>query len=85
MNEHARSGKVISVTVEEAEARIAELLRRAEAGERVEVTREGKPVVEFSGTAEGGKRKLSRIGAFEGQFALPDTWDEIPTGFEKYS
>lgn len=85
MNEHARSGKVISVTVEEAQARIAELLRRAEAGERIEVTREGRPVVEFAGTTEGGKRKLPRVGAFEGQFELPDDWDEIPTGFEKYS
>lgn len=85
MNEHARSGKVTRVTVEEAQARIAELLRRAEAGERIRVTREGKPVVEFAGTLEGGKPKLPRIGAFEGQFELPDDWDEIPTGFEKHA
>lgn len=85
MNEHARSGKVISVTVEEAEARVAELLRRAEAGERIEITRGGKPVVEFAGTVERRKPKLPRIGAFEGQFELPEDWDEIPTGFEKYA
>jgi len=41
MKEHARQAKAISVTVEEAEARIGELLRRAEAGERIEVTRDG--------------------------------------------
>lgn len=84
MNEHARQAKAISVTVEEAEARIGELLRRAEAGERIEVTRDGKRVAELSAAEAPAAPKLPRVGAFEGQFELPDNWDEIPTGFEKY-
>ena len=84
MNEHARQAKAIRVTVEEAEARIGELLRRAEAGERIEVTRDGKPVAELSAAEAPAAPKLPRVGAFEGQFELPENWDEIPTGFEKY-
>lgn len=84
MNEHARQAKAISVTVEEAEARIGELLRRAEAGERIEVTRDGKPVAALTAAEGRAAGKLPRVGAFEGQFELPDNWDEIPTGFEKY-
>lgn len=84
MNEHTRQSKAISVTVEEAEARIGELLRRAEAGERIEVTRDGKPVAELTAAENLTPPKLPRVGAFEGQFELPDNWDEIPTGFEKY-
>ena len=84
MNEHTRRSRAISVTVEEAEARIGELLRRAEAGERIEVTRDGKLVAELTAAEGRGAPKLPRVGAFEGQFELPDNWDEIPTGFEKY-
>lgn len=85
MNEHTRSGKAIRVTVEEAEARIAELLRRAEAGERVEVVRDGKPVVELAAAEEAPAQKLPRVGAFgHVKLVMPDDWDELGPEWDEY-
>lgn len=38
-----------SVSVAEAKAHLSELIAAAEAGERIEITRRGKPVVELTG------------------------------------
>ena len=86
MNEHTRQAGAISVTVEEAETRIAELVRRAEAGERIEVTRDGRPVVELAAAEVPAAPKLPRVGAFEGQFELnmPDDWDELGPEWDEY-
>jgi prevent-host-death family protein len=81
MNEHARQASPIRVTVEEAEARFAELLRRAEAGERIEVTRDGRPVVELAPAAP----KLPRVGAFSHvELTMPDDWDELGPEWDEY-
>ena len=56
MNEHTRQSRAISVTVEEDEARIGELMRRAEAGERIEVTRDGRLVAELTRRKDVGRR-----------------------------
>jgi prevent-host-death family protein len=84
MNEHARQASAISVTVEEAGARKGELLRRAEAGERIEVTRDGKLVAELSAAEAPAAPKLPRVGAFEGQLELPDNWDELGPAWDEY-
>ncbi|WP_210211750.1 type II toxin-antitoxin system Phd/YefM family antitoxin [Aquibium carbonis] len=84
MNEPARLASAIRVTAEEAEARIGELLRRADAGERIEVTRDGKLVAELSATETPAAPKLPRVGAFEGQFELPENWDELGPEWDEY-
>lgn len=85
MNEHTRQSKAISVTVEEAEARIAELLRRAEAGERIEVTRDGKPVAELTAAETPAAGKLPRVGAFSHvKLTMPDDWDELGPEWDEY-
>lgn len=81
MNEHPRSAKATTVSVAEAKARFSELLSRAAQGEEIHVTRHGKPYVRM-GPEAAGDPLLPRVGAFEGQFTLPDNWDDIPTGFE---
>jgi len=86
MNEHAKAITPATYTVAEGKARLSELLARAAAGEKVHITRHGKPyaVVGPAGARRAGKRKLPRVGAFAGEFELPETWDSIPTGFETY-
>ena len=83
MNEHMPARKAITVSVAEAKARFSELLGKAAAGEEIHVTRHGKPYARI-GPETRRKPELPRVGAFEGQFRVPDNWDEIPTGFEEY-
>lgn len=83
MNEHTPSKNAVTVSVAEAKAHFSELLKRAAAGENIHVTRHGKSYVKLVSDAPE-QPKLPRVGAFKGQFKLPDNWDDIPTGFETY-
>lgn len=71
------------VSVAEMKAQLAEVLRKAAAGEEIHVTRHGKPYLVLKASLPEGRR-LPRVGAFEGDFEVPDPeeWDKIPTGFE---
>jgi len=60
----------MQIPVAEAKARFAELIRRAVAGEEIELTRYGRPVARIVDTNRSAGRPL--IGAMEGAFALPD-------------
>lgn len=73
----------MNITVADMKSNLSEILRRAASGEDVEITRHGKPYVRIV-AARPERPSLPRVGAFEGQFQLPDDWDEIPTGMEKY-
>lgn len=59
----------MQIAVAEAKAQLAELIRRVEAGEEVELTRYGRPVARLTAAARSGNRLL---GAMKGQFSLPD-------------
>ena len=87
MNEHAKAVTPATYTVAEAKARLSELLARAAAGEEVHITRHGKPYAVIG--PEAGqpveRKRPSRVGAFAGAFELPEYWDDIPTGFEKFT
>jgi antitoxin (DNA-binding transcriptional repressor) of toxin-antitoxin stability system len=86
MNEHTRQAGAIRVTVEEAEARIAELLRRAEAGERIEITRDGRAVLEL-GAAAGERSPVARgtlLGAMEGEIWIAPDFDELGPEWDEY-
>jgi len=73
----------MNITVADMKANLSEILRKAANGEDVEITRHGKPYVRII-AANPERPVLPRIGAFEGQFELPDNWDDIPTGMEKF-
>jgi prevent-host-death family protein len=60
----------MQIAITEAAARFAELIRRAETGEAIALTRHGRPVARIVATGRPVGRPL--IGAMEGQFALPD-------------
>lgn len=60
----------MQIAIAEAKAQFAELIRRAEAGEAIELTRYGRPVARIVAAKRPSGRSL--IGAMEGQFTLPD-------------
>ncbi len=75
----------MQVAIAEAKAQFAELIRRAEAGEAIELTRYGRPVARIVAADRPVRRPL--IGAMEGAFTLPDDMfegdDEIAGMFER--
>ncbi len=60
----------MQIAIAEAKAQFAELIRRAEAGEAIELTRYGKPVARIVAAERPVGRPL--IGAMKGAFAAPD-------------
>ena len=74
----------MEITFADLKANLSEFLGKAAAGEEVTVTRHGRPYVRIEAVRKP-RPALPRVGAFEGQFKLPDDWDAIPTGMEKLS
>lgn len=72
----------MQVTISEAKAHFAELLKAAEAGETIVVTRHGKPVARIEGIEEGAI--LPRIGALKGQIWMADDFDAPLDIFAEY-
>lgn len=64
----------MQIAIAEAKANLAELIRRAEAGEEIELTRYGRPVARLVGAAP--KKKQNLIGCMKGEFELPDNFLE---------
>lgn len=60
----------MQIAIAEAKAQFAELIRRAEAGEAIELTRYGRPVARIVAAHRPVGRPL--IGAMGGRFALPE-------------
>ncbi len=58
----------MQIAIAEAKAHFAELIRRAEAGEEIELTRHGRPVARLTASAPAANRL---IGCMKGQFSLP--------------
>jgi antitoxin (DNA-binding transcriptional repressor) of toxin-antitoxin stability system len=71
-----------TVTVADAKAHFAEYVRRVEAGERIVVTRHGKPVVELHAPAE--ETRPSILGMFAGQIWVADDFDELGPEWDEY-
>lgn len=75
----------MQIAIAEAKAQFAELIRRVEAGEAIELTRYGRPVARIVRAERSPGRPL--IGAMEGKFILPEDMfageDEIAEMFER--
>jgi prevent-host-death family protein len=69
-------------SVAEAKAKFSELLSRAEAGERLTVTRHGRPIVEITGANQKPKQKLR--GALKGQIWIAHDFDELGPEWDEY-
>ena len=59
----------MQIAIAEAKAHFAELIRRAEAGEPIELTRYGRPVARIVAAERPAGQPL--IGAMAGAFELP--------------
>lgn len=73
----------MQVTVSEAKSHFAELLKKAEAGEQIVVTRHGKPVARLEGIEK--PQTLPRIGALKGKIHISNDFDEPLESFDEYS
>ena len=76
----------MNITVSEAKSHFAELLKRAEAGEHIIVTRHGKPIARIEGIEK--PKSLPRIGALivinGGQIEMADDFDKPLEAFAEY-
>lgn len=59
----------MQIAIAEAKSRFADLIRRVEAGEEIELTRYGRPVARLTPSPA---RANSLIGCAKGQMRLPD-------------
>lgn len=81
----------MNVPVAVAKARFSELLRRAEAGEEVVITRHGKPVVRIQSTPKMTREELiaerkAVTGSLAGKgYGIKDNFDDPLPEFDEYS
>jgi prevent-host-death family protein len=71
----------MKIAIAEAKAHFAELIRRAEAGEEVELTRYGRPVARILPPKPEKKKVMELWGCMKGQFKMSDDFDEMPPEF----
>lgn len=72
----------MNISVAEAKAKFSELIKRAEAGEEILVTRHGKVVARVMPPET--EAALPRIGALKGQIWISDDFDEPLEEFKEY-
>lgn len=75
--------KPVTFSVAEAKAKFSELLSRAEAGERLTITRHGRPIVEIAATGEAKPKKKLR-GAMKGEIWIAPDFDELGPEWDEY-
>lgn len=63
----------MDVSIAEAKNRLPELIRAAEQGEQIVITRHGKPVAQL--TAPPARRRSIQWGAMRDRIKLPPGWD----------
>ena len=73
-----------TITVEEAQGHLAEIIDKLPPGEEVVLTRDDKPVATIKATL-APTREPPRLGTLKGTilYIAPD-FDDIPDGFEDY-
>ena len=66
---------MITVNVSEAKARLTELIQRAEAGEKVIISRRNQPVIELRPIVAKAARPTPQFGLCAGDFKISDDFD----------
>lgn len=74
-----------TITVQEAQSRLAEIIEKMTPGEEVVLTRDDKPIATIRAAAPLPTRKPRQLGTLRGTvlYIAPD-FDAIPEGFEEY-
>ncbi len=76
----------MNVPIAEAKAKFSELVKRAEAGEEVLVTRHGKVVARVAPPAAVKTERKSLLGAFRDKnFRMADDFDELGPEWDEYT
>ncbi|QPC86886.1 type II toxin-antitoxin system prevent-host-death family antitoxin [Mesorhizobium sp. NBSH29] len=73
-----------TISIADAKARFADLVRRAEAGERIVLTRHGRPVAELTPSADSKPRKKLH-GALKGEIKIAPDFDALGTEWDEYT
>ena len=73
----------MNISIKEAKNKFSELIRRAEAGERVVVTRDGKPVASIISIDENrGGLNLQALKDYKRKHGIKSFVREIPADFD---
>lgn len=74
-----------SITVQEAQNHLAELIEKMPPGEEIVITRDDKPVATLRATSPAMTGTQRQLGTLKGSvlYIAPD-FDAIPEGFEEY-
>jgi prevent-host-death family protein len=70
------------VSIKEAKDRLPALAREAEAGERIVITRNGKPVAELGPHRKSGGIDWEGLRRYKEEHGLPQIVAEIPDDFD---
>jgi prevent-host-death family protein len=68
---------VTEVGMHEAKTKLSQLVKRAECGQEIVITRNGKPAVKLAPIASAASLASVR-GAWRGQVQLAEDFDELP-------
>ena len=71
----------MDVSIAQAKKRLSQLIRAAEQGESVVITREGKPVAQIA--PPPAKRRSVRFGSMRGRIQLNPGWD-APVDLDRF-
>jgi prevent-host-death family protein len=74
----------MNVSVAEAKAKFSELVKRAEGGEEIAVTRHGKVVARLVPPVQEPKERSSLNGAMAGKIWIADDFDELGPEWDEY-
>ncbi len=74
-----------TVTIQEAQRHLSEIISKLSPGEEVLIIRDAKPVATIRASTSAGPRKQRPLGTLKGTvlYMAPD-FDAIPEGFEEY-
>jgi antitoxin (DNA-binding transcriptional repressor) of toxin-antitoxin stability system len=74
-----------TITLQEAQSHLSEIIDKLPPGEEVIITRDTKPVATIRATPASGPQKKRQLGTLKGSvlFMAAD-FDAIPEGFEEY-
>ena len=67
------------ISIAQAKAKFSQVIRKAESGEPVKITRHGEPVVTLHAVQH--RPKLQKIGLMEGKIEIANDFDELPPDF----
>ena len=73
-------GALMQIAIADAKAHFADLIRRAESGEQIVLTRHGKPVARLTATARASDLPL--FGSLKGRIRIAEDFNDLPDGFQ---